>query len=160
MTGSIIADTREQDLHIVMELERRGIKCERRKLNYGDYSFEAGGRSYECECVIERKGSIDELIGNMTKDKARFEREFIRARGAEVVLLVEASPEQIDARQYRSAMKPADVKRRLATWCHTFQLRLVWSAKDKSCDTILQIFRDHLKARQHEQNDLDGKARG
>jgi len=139
-------DTREQDLHVLRDLERNGVKCIRKKLDFGDYTFEADGKSYERQIVIERKGSLDELIGNLTSDKARFEREFKRARGTKVILMVEAGPDQIDSGRYRSKIRPADLKRRLDTWCHTFQLELIYTEPNQSWAIMLDRFRAFYKA--------------
>lgn len=62
----IIIDTREKNTHalwlIKNWLERNGYSYEVRQLDFGDYSFEFNGKSYEKEIVIERK-SGDKLIG-------------------------------------------------------------------------------------------------
>jgi len=147
MKGTIIVDTREQDLHILRKLDALKIPYVRRKLNYGDYSFEVDGKSYENEIVVERKGSLDEIIGNFTKGRERFKREFERSKGCKVILMVEASMEQLEAHQYRSRMMPNDLKSFLATWCHKFQLELKFVEKDKAADFILGQFRELYKKR-------------
>jgi ERCC4-type nuclease len=143
MKGTIIVDTREQDLHILKQLETMNIQYVRRKLDYGDYSFEVDGKSYEHEICIERKGSLDEIIGNFTKGRERFRKEFERSKGCRVVLMVEASMEQLEAGQYRSRMSPRDLKSFLKTWCNRFQLELKFVEKDRACDFILDCFRKH-----------------
>ena len=105
MKGTIIIDTREQNLHILKQIESMGIQYVRRKLDYGDYSFEIGDISYEHKIVIERKGSLDEIIGNFTKGRERFRKEFERSKGCRVILMIEATMEQLEAHQYRSRMK-------------------------------------------------------
>lgn len=153
MKGSIIYDTREQDLHIIRELESRGITCIRRKLDFGDYSFEVDGISYERKIVIERKGSLDEIIGNFTKGRDRFRKEFTRSSGCRVVLMVESSQGQIEAGQYRSRMKPADLKSFLHTWCNKFQLSLILVDRYNACDTMLQLFRKcYMEAKEDDSN--------
>lgn len=143
MKGAIIVDTREQDLHILKQLETMNIQYVRRKLDYGDYSFEVGDISYEHKIVIERKGSLDEIIGNFTKGRERFRKEFERSKGCRVVLMVEASMEQLEAGQYRSRMKPRELKSFLHTWCNKFQLELKFVEKDKACDFILECFKQY-----------------
>jgi len=145
MSGLILIDTREQDLHIAKQLEAYGIKYERKKLDFGDYSFVADGKSYERQIVIERKGSIDELIGNFTKGRDRFRREFERAKGCKVILMLEASTTQLEKRQYRSRMSPKSLKSFLQTWCNKFQLELQFVEKCHSCDFILKTFREYYK---------------
>jgi ERCC4-type nuclease len=145
MSGLILIDTREQDLHIAKQLDIYGIKYERKKLDFGDYSFVADGKSYERQIVIERKGSIDELIGNFTKGRDRFRREFERAKGCKVILMVEASVEQLEKGQYRSRMSPKDLKSFLSTWRNKFQLDLQFVEKSHSCVFILNTFGEFYK---------------
>lgn len=77
---TILHDSGEQEnTHILAELKSMGVKCELANLDYGDYSFKAQGRDFSLSCVIERKANIDELYGNLTKDRERIEREFALA---------------------------------------------------------------------------------
>lgn len=76
----VLHDSGEQEnSHILSELENMRVKHERVNLDYGDYSFKAQGRDFSLSCVIERKAHIDELYGNLTKDRERIEREFALA---------------------------------------------------------------------------------
>ena len=140
-----ICDTREQNLHILHKLDALKIPYTRRKLNFGDYSFEVDGKSYENQIVIERKGSLDEIIGNFTKGRERFKREFERSKGCKVILMVEATMEQLEAHQYRSRMMPSDLKSFLKTWCNKFQIELRFTEKDKACEFMLDCFRKYFK---------------
>lgn len=73
---TVICDTREQcNQHIIQFLHANGIATESRKLDFGDYSFEVGGKSFERSCVVERKGSVDELFGNFIRDQERILKE-------------------------------------------------------------------------------------
>lgn len=144
MRGTIIIDTREQNLHILKQIESMGIQYVRRKLDYGDYSFEIGDISYEHKIVIERKGSLDEIIGNFTKGRERFRKEFERSKGCRVILMIEATMEQLEAHQYRSRMMPNDLKSFLKTWCNKFQLELKFVEKDKACEFMLGQFRNFI----------------
>ena len=145
MNGTVLIDTREQDLHILKDLDSLSVPYKRRKLDYGDYSFEWNGKSYENEIIIERKATFDELIGNFTKGRKRFQNEFRRSSGCRVVLMVEASVNDLEAGHYRSNMSPRDLKSFLSTWCHKFQLRLEFIEKNEACSFILNCFKDYLK---------------
>lgn len=73
----MLHDTREQEnKHILDKLDRLNIKHEERALVFGDYSFIAQDRDFSLSCVIERKANVDELYGNLTKDRQRIEKEF------------------------------------------------------------------------------------
>ena len=139
MDTAIIVDTREQDLRILKELEQKGIRTIRRKLDFADYSFEVNGTSYEKRFVIERKGSLDELISNITSGRDRFNREFKRAGKCKVILMVESSMDKLINGEYRSNMPPASVIKYLNTWCHKFQLELVFVEKDKAAEYVREI---------------------
>ncbi len=100
---TIICDTREQcNQHIVQYLYSHGIATENRKLDYGDYSFEINGKSFERSCVIERKGSVDELYGNITtKNGERIKKELDaaakNARHIELILEGVTSEQELKA---------------------------------------------------------------
>lgn len=87
----ILVDSREQkNQHILSYLDKKKIKYELTKLDYGDYSckfvdLETYGITYpislEKNCVVERKNSLEEVSGNLTQGRTQFENEFIRAKG-------------------------------------------------------------------------------
>lgn len=117
----IIIDTREKNIeHIIKAFEKNNIKYERRALPIGDYIIE-GSSGYVPNVVIERKASIDELIGNLldtaTKDENgnnRFTRELIRAKKAnkKFILLIEDEKFYINmlTGNYRSKVNPRAAK--------------------------------------------------
>jgi len=77
----ILVDTREkQNQHIVQYLHAQGTATEVRKLDFGDYSFEMDGKSFEHLAVVERKGCVDELYNNLMHDRERLEKEFYEAK--------------------------------------------------------------------------------
>lgn len=76
---TIICDTREQQNgHITAAFDRLKVNYISAKLPYGDYSFRSDGYDFSLLYSIERKNGIDELWGNCTKDRERFEREVKR----------------------------------------------------------------------------------
>ena len=79
-TVCILIDTREQkNQHITQAFERIGVSYESRKLDYGDYSFTAGGRDFSMSCVIERKANVDEIYNNIMQERDRIEKELYTA---------------------------------------------------------------------------------
>lgn len=86
----IICDTREQDTFIQDTLTKNGIQTVREKLDTGDYAIRYKN-NYTPKVLIERKASIDELIGNLldatSKDEEgnnRFIRELKRAKESNI----------------------------------------------------------------------------
>ncbi len=146
MKAVILVDSREKvNSHILKRLCELNIPFKIKKLDYGDYSFEWNGIDYSDRVVVERKASFSEIIGNFTKGRERFKREFERAKGCKVILVIEQSINDLEGHKYRSCMSPKDLKSFLSTWCNKFQLTLKFTSKDQSADTILQCFRDFIK---------------
>lgn len=146
MKAVVLIDTREKvNQHITNKLDTLKIPYKLKKLNYGDYSFEWNGIDYSNKIVIERKASADEVIGNFTKGRERFKREFERSKGCKVVLLIEQTMEELENGNFRSTMNVKDLKSFLKTWSNHFQLELKFTEKSQSCDLILTIFRDYCK---------------
>lgn len=144
----IVCDTREkQNNHILKRFNELGIRHIRRKLGFGDYSFELDGMSYENRIVVERKNSITEICGNLGGGKTRFQKEFEKARvqGCKLYLMIEDDWENIDAGKYRSRFTPGEVKSRLNTWCHSFMIQLDFIEKTQAADHILKTFNEFIQ---------------
>lgn len=157
----ILVDTREKEFtHI--ETALAGLKCpvERGKLDQGDYTaivpmtaFEgckdiAGYTSLQDEVLIERKASIDELAGNFTVDRERFEREFIRAKanGAKVFLLIEScSWEDIFSHNYRSRLNPKSLYGSLLSWQSRYNITVIFCKPSETAKIIYGILYYWLK---------------
>lgn len=101
-----LVDTREQaplDLLIPSEVA---------KLVTGDYTV----KGLENLVCIERK-SLPDLLGCIGRDRERFDKCIMRMRGYETkVLVIEASWSAIELGQWRSTLKPTQVKAALYSW--------------------------------------------
>lgn len=116
----ILYDTREQqNQHILDFFDKKKVKYKKKKIDEGDYmaiitAREDMGitRDLYFNIAVERKGSVDELAGNLAekrddyRDDIRLERELKRAKqkGTMIYLLVEDKKgmENIRASNYRS----------------------------------------------------------
>jgi len=116
----ILIDTREkQNFHITDHLDEKGIPYKSMKLDSADYSIMLPKneelnvqRDLYIPAVVERKNSVDELIGNfLAAKRTAFENELIRSQSIDFVLLVEErlGYEHILDGKYRSMIKPASV---------------------------------------------------
>lgn len=124
------------------------MKCPsaRCKLDFGDYSasFELDGKVYSLtqKVAVERKMSLGELCQCFGQNRARFEREFERARkaGARLYLLVEdATWERAYAGAYRSRMSPQSLTASLCTWLARYDCRLIFCDPETSGYLIKDI---------------------
>ncbi|ABK18102.1 ERCC4 domain-containing protein [Syntrophobacter fumaroxidans] len=93
----LIIDTREQTPY---GFEGYDVQTERGTLPTGDYSL-AG---FEDRVAIERK-SLDDLIGCLSHDRERFEKELCRAKALDFFsVVIEAPLSNILASRFRSRM--------------------------------------------------------
>ena len=137
----IAIDTREKkNAHIIKSLNARNCLYLPHKLNYGDYTCIYGnGLYFDDTVVIERKASLDELAGNITKDRDRFNREFQRSRdaGAKVYLMIEGGNyDKILKHQYRSQMPPKAYLNTLFSWQEKYNITISFVSKEFAGDYI------------------------
>lgn len=98
----IVVDTREQTPWLFQGPRFAEVEVERAALATGDYSL-AG---LEDMVAIERK-SLADLLGCLTHERERFERELERGRCLDFfAVLVEGSFADLASGEYRSAMQP------------------------------------------------------
>lgn len=114
---TIIVDTREKEnQHVLDYFKSKKIPHAIRTMKTGDYSAfipkneELGiTRDIYLNACLERKRNIDEIVGNLSKDKrTTFENELIRASKHPFVLIVEDEQgyEKILCGNYRSQYEP------------------------------------------------------
>lgn len=109
---TILVDTREQrNEHIIESFDKNKIPYKSKKLDYGDYSFMIPHNDdldiprdlyFSRKCVIERKGSLEELSGNLTHDRERFEKELCLAPSTKILLVENASYADIALGNYKT----------------------------------------------------------
>ena len=119
-----------------------------RKLDTGDYSCQLGDMTFEREIVVERKRSLDEICGNFTVERERFEREFLRAKayGTKVVLIVEnASWTDIFLGNYRSKTSPKSLLGSLLSWMVRFNITVTFCKPDETARIMYGIFHYYVK---------------
>lgn len=140
-TAIVLVDTREQENgHILAYLESHKIPYQVKKLDTGDYGLllpkndELGiYNDLELQTVVERKGSLDELISNMCKDRTRLENEFIRGQRMDMTLLIEnATYSDIINQNYRSQMTPQSAAASLMTFRARYGFNIVFVSKAES----------------------------
>lgn len=139
----IICDTRENvNDHITSWLDKKNIPYITRKLNTGDYSAMLGGLTMEKDVLIERKHNLDEICGNFTAERERFEREMIRAKaiGTKVFLVIEnATWEDVFLGNYRSQLKPQSLAASLLSWQVKYNLTVLFCKPESTGKLIYSI---------------------
>lgn len=140
---TIICDTREQDRHVEEYLAKKSIPHITRKLDTGDYSCQLGEVSFERDIVVERKHNLDEICGNFTAERERFEREFMRAKayGTKVHLIIEnASWSDIFLGNYRSKLPSKSLAGSLLSWMVRFNISITFCKPEETGRIIYGIF--------------------
>ena len=121
----VLIDKREQPTPRLRErIKQIGLPTERVTLSFGDYSIrcplpDGGVFDLSDKCVIERKMGAEEICQCFTHDRARFEREFERAKAADArvyLLLENCTWEMLYGGRYRSRMKPKALIASLLAW--------------------------------------------
>lgn len=155
-TLTVLVDTREQPTpRLKKRIKDMGVPAVRRKLDFGDYSAAvmlSDGSEYSLEksVCIERKMDIDELCGCFCKGRARFTREFERAKkaGAKTYLLVEgASWEKIIRHNYMSLMTPNALVASITAWMARYNCIIIFCTSDISGKIIKDILYREMKER-------------
>ena len=150
-TLTIVVDTREnKNQHILDYLRKKEVPIKLKALKTGDYSAfiprneELGiHRDLYLNGCIERKNSIDEITGNLGKDKrSAFENELIRASLNPFVLIVEDKDgyEKILKGEYRSQYSPQALLGSLKTFEVRYGFSMVFMDKLLSGNYIYHHF--------------------
>ena len=145
---TIICDTREQDQHVAEYFKKQKIPTITRKLDIGDYSCQLGDATFEKDIVVERKRNLDEICGNFTVERERFEREFLRAKayGTKVVLIIEnATWTDIFLGNYRSKTNPKSLFGSLLSWMVRFNITVTFCKPDETARIMYGIFHYYVK---------------
>lgn len=153
-----------------MRYKRLGCPYERRKLEYGDYTYNFtlpdGRRLFGEEdkiipaVVIERKSCLEELSGNLTekqqekhkmlKVRNRFEAELQLARqnNASVYLLIEgASLSNVMNHHYDTRLNEKAFFHTLTAFMARYDLKLIFCDPNESGTVIKEILFRELKER-------------
>ncbi len=143
MPLQIIRDTREQDGFSFV-----GFPCTvtAGTLEAGDYAL-AG---FERRVSIERK-CLSDLIGCLSGDRARFERELARLRGFDAcAVVVESSQPTLRLGHYRSAMDAGSAWQSCLAFMQRFNVPFIWcnsrqDAEQVTFDYLRHFHRDRIR---------------
>lgn len=108
----ILVDTREkQNSHITDSFDKNGVSYKKKALDYGDYSFMLPKNEalsiprdmlFNKKVCIERKGSLEEISGNLTNGRDRFEKELCLAPKTKVLLIENANYSDVATGNYQT----------------------------------------------------------
>lgn len=146
----IICDSREKkNQHILEYFDCNNIPYISRKLDTADYSFFLPNYPNigldEC-ILVEKKNSLDEIVGNFTKDRERFKREFERVENEHVHLVIEnASWKKVLSGTYRSSFPPKSLMASILTFSIRYDFHTWFCTPQETGELIYNILYYELR---------------
>lgn len=151
----ILVDNREKVWsHIKLWLKTNKINFEQQTLNFGDYSFKVPKNEelgiqqdilFTDYITIERKGSLDELVGNFASDRDRLEREFERHKGKMHLVIEESQYRDIWEGNYKSEYANKSAIATLHSFTDRYNLNTIFIDKEYSAKYIYYTFYYYLR---------------
>lgn len=160
---TIIVDTREKaNQHILSVFDKFEVPYVKEKLDFGDYSC-----YYTCKegvehnlreiISVERKSGLDELSGNFTKGRKRFENEFKRHKGKMILAIEGCEYNDILENNYRSKMTPNSFLSSLHSWATKYDVPFVFVSKKEYMATFIYMTMKHQVREFEKQLKEEGK---
>lgn len=154
----VIYSTEEKEnAHILQYFDKHDIKYKRQAMETCDYTAmipatpELGlpfDVTLEPEILIERKGSLEELAGNLSDKRTVFENECIRMKetGADCYLVIETgSFNEIDQHNYQSKFGEKAFYNTILSFEQKYNFRTHFVTKDLMAKHILRLLQLKLK---------------
>lgn len=152
----IITDSREkQNKHILDWFDKKKIPHETKALSNGDYSFYIPANEkfnidrslfFDHEIMLERKASLDELSGNFTQHRTRFEEEMATFPGKKYLLIENANYEDVVKGNYSTKFSNKAYLASLHAFNHRYDLQIMFMPnKEMSGYYIYGVFTYYLR---------------
>ena len=152
----ILVDSREQSWsHISKYFDEKKIPYKVKKLNYADFSYYIPKNDelniprdmYMDQIVaIERKGSLEELSGNFSNDRDRFEKELSLYKGKMHLLIENSSYDDIYSNNYKTQYNKKSYMGSLHSFALRYDLSIMFMPKNECSGVyIFCVCYYHLK---------------
>lgn len=140
----VVCDTREQkNQHILKYFTDNNIPYIIDKLETADYSFilpNYTNLGLDFKFMVEKKNSLDEIAGNFSKDRERFQKEFERIGSNKMHLVIEnATWKKLLAGSYRSQLTSKSFMASILTWSMRYSVPVWFCGVDESPVLIYNI---------------------
>lgn len=103
---------------------------------------------FDNSIAIERKANLDELSGNLTRERTRFENELIRfkSNGTKAFLIIEnATIADIITHNYRTKYTPKAFMASLLSFQQAYNLNVVFLPREHSGVYIYNLLYYHIR---------------
>lgn len=152
----ILVDTRERKAdHITDSFDKNKIAYKKKALSYGDYSFMLPKNEdlsiprdmlFDKKVVIERKGSLEEISGNLTNGRDRFEKELSLAPRTKVLLIENGNYSDVVTGNYRTQYNRKSFLGTLHSFWFKYEVPVMFMPEPKySALFIKKYFEYYLK---------------
>ena len=155
-------DTREHDgknQHILDVWDKLGIEYKKKKLDYCDYSFLVPANpdlgilrdlDFSHHVAVERKASLDELAGNISKERDRIQKEFALAPKNKVLLIENATYDDMLHGNYSSNYNNKSFWATLHSFWHEYNVPFVFMPNPRNSAMFIRGYfqywlRNYLK---------------
>ena len=153
---TILVDTREkQNSHITDMFDKNKIAYKNKSLEYGDYSFMIPKNEtlsiprdmfFDQKICIERKGSLEEISGNLTNGRDRFEKELCLAPKTKVLLIENANYSDVATGNYQTKYNQKSFLASLHSFWFKYNIPVIFMPDNKySALFIKKYFEYYLK---------------
>lgn len=132
----VLIDTREKvNEHIISYLDKAKIKYKNKALGYGDYSFYIPKNEelsiprdlyFDKKIVVERKGSLEELSGNLTKERDRLEKELSLAPKTKILIVENASYGDMVSGKYNTKYNNKSYWASIHSFWHKYNVPIIF----------------------------------
>lgn len=133
---TIICDTREKkSKHITDWFDKQKIPYKSKALSNGDYSFFIPKNEklnidrdlyFDKEIMIERKASLDEISGNFTQNRTRFEEEMATFDGKKYLIIENSNYSDIANGNYKTKLSKKAFLASIHTFNHRYNLQIIF----------------------------------
>jgi len=152
----ILIDTRERKAdHITESFDKNGIAYKKKALDYGDYSFALPQNDalsiprdmyFDQKICIERKASLEEVSGNLTSERDRFEKELCLAPKTKVLLIENANYSDVVTGNYQTQYNKKSFLASLHSFWFKYDIPIMFMPDNKySALFIKKYFEYYLK---------------
>lgn len=156
----ILVDTREQKCdHILDYFDKKKINYKKKALDYGDYSFVIPKNEnlsiprdlyFNRKVCIERKGNLEEISGNFTNGRDRFEKELSLAPKTKVLLIENADYGDVACGNYTTQYNKKSFIGSLHSFWFKYNIPVFFMKENKYSGVFIRMyfeyyFKNYLK---------------
>lgn len=148
----ILVDGREKqgkNDHILEWFDKKKVPYEKKALDKGDYSFYLPANEslhipcslyFDKEIVIERKANLNEISGNLTTSRDRFEHELSLAPKHKVLLIENANFSDIVEGKYDTDYNRQSFMASLFTFWHRYDIPVFFMPDKKYSGLFIKMY--------------------